>query len=990
MLVFSENGVGTHVLLVGIDQYSAGNIPALPAAVTSAKALSDWWNGGFVNHGAPLRSLELISGPEASFDTLAKAIRSWHDRAISDPENIAIFYFAGHGLQTSAGYSLLASDLGFQPNESSASAAADQAILVDDLVDAFSTGPVRQLWLFDTARETATDQSSHIRPRNPLTVQQRASVPLQRTILYAARAGGLALTAPQGPSDFARAFLDTVQAQPERLDTATLAEEMSRKVRQIRGDIAASGMEVQSTASFQLLDTTEQTSATVGSGQGTTEATRPDAAGNAPTSPTSGPSEPRGARKSATAPSEQDSDSNLSAPARGTNPCSPSSPPPDLEFLDDYAQVEIDTLGRGTLAIVVARRLHAIWRKSNPAGLDRSVDDRSGFVMHLDAPWGGGKTTFANFIARVLNPYGYGSNPARFLRDRYGAASGLGAIFAADPPRPGDPSPPLPEDHRRPWIVIEYNAWRMEHTSPPWWTFYQVIRKGCFRSILIEGDRPVDMATATLPANHTIRDSLRWSWLWVNELRWRLWTPKLIIPLSAFALSASIFLLLWRLGWIGVTGQGKDEVLGFNKAVVAGRILTGLGALTILGGAASLILESLAPGVDPVAERLGLGRSDPLERFRRHFHKTMCRLKRPVLVVVDDLDRCKPAVIVDLIRGIQTILRSPRIVFLVLGDRNWLECAFEIVHTDMAKVVGGEEQTVGARFVEKAIQLSFLLPGLDPKQQKTFIAELLQTGTSNASEVSPPPSVDLRATARAAAKAEPGAAFDTDRFRSVILETEEGKEFLANATDRLRQADATAEPIDMQAEARRQAAQIVNEEIAIQAAVATSVEAETARRLEPLGPWLPGNPRQIKRVLNGIALYHAAGLQHPTFSTSERWFQLALWVVLMTEWPKTWRLVSSCPELADVLCAEDPLSQLPLVDAAVLPGSLAATQRELQRILSSSDLMALIAGHGGRAGAKLDTTAVRELLSLTPPNSKLPRLPEPETKPTDNPIPRKP
>lgn len=107
------------------------------------------------------------------------------------------------------------------------------------------------------------------------------------------------------------------------------------------------------------------------------------------------------------------------------------------------------------------------------------------------------------------------------------------------------------------------------------------------------------------------------------------------------------------------------------------------------------------------------------------------------------------------------------------------------------------------------------------------------------------------------------------------MDTPEGKEFLSKAADQLRMSESTMKPTELQAEARRQAAQIVNEEIAIRASVAPSVEAETAKRLEPLAPWLPGNPRQIKRILNGIALYHAAGLQHPTFPTAERWVQLA-------------------------------------------------------------------------------------------------------------------
>jgi hypothetical protein len=982
MLQVNEEGVGTHVLLIGVGSYSAGNIPAVRAVGPSVDAIAAWWTQEFVNSTAPLRSLDVIasdSGLETSiggtdFEALSKAIRAWYDRASSDLDNIAVFYFVGHGLQASEGYTLLASDLALQAKGSSVSPPTDQAIAVDDLINAFHGGPSRQLWMFDTAREMVGPPSSKVRARSPLNVYNPLSADLRRLVLYAAREGELAFSSADGPSDFARAFLDTVHAHPDRLDTSQLAKEMTARVEEKRSDRPSARIEAQSTSSFELI-VAESADVNQPSSQVSEAVTSMDPPGTGNSPPES--VVPR------TRPEEPSSSQDPNAPAPGPAQSGSRTPPPDLEFLDDDAQVEVDSLGRGALAVVVARRLHAIWRKSNPKKSALADDDRSGFVMHVDAPWGGGKTTFANFVARVLNPFGYGARPAQFLRDHYGEDAGLGAIFVADPPGPDEKSVLLAEDFRRPWIVIDYNAWRMEHTSPPWWTFYQVIRKGCFGAVLRGGDSAVDLATGVSPKASRWRSALRWAWLWGNEIRWRVWTPKLIVPLAGFMLSVLIFFSLWKFGWIGTSsaGAGKEETFGFLNSTLPGWIMTGLAGLTIVGGIASLIVESLAPGVDPLAERIGLGRSDPLERFRRHFHRTMCLLRRPVLVIVDDLDRCKPAVIVDLVRGIQTILRSPRVVFLVLGDRNWLECAFETVHADMAKVVGGVEQSVGARFVEKAIQLSFLLPGLDPKRQKDFVAGLLHAGTEVAAQISrQTPSVDLRTAARVAAKAEPGAAFDTGQLRSSILETAAGQEFLTNAAEELRKTQPAGNSDELHAEARRRAGQIVNEEIAIQAAVASSVEAETAKRLEPLAPWLPSNPRQIKRILNGIALYHAAALQHPTFSTAQRWFQLALWVVLMTEWPMTWRLLAACPELADILCDDDPLARAARTDAALLPGSVVATQREIQRILSSPELMALIAGRSGRQGDRLDTEAVRELLSLTPPNARLPRLREVDEK----------
>src|SRR5262249_26108604 len=85
----------------------------------------------------------------------------------------------------------------------------------------------------------------------------------------------------------------------------------------------------------------------------------------------------------------------------------------------------------------------------------------------------------------------------------------------------------------------------------------------------------------------------------------------------------------------------------------------------------------------------------------------------------------KPDFIVDLVRGMQTLLRSPRVVFIILGDRDWIERSFESHHKAMNKVSVGPEQTFGARFVEKAIQMSFILPDMHEERQKDYVRRLL-------------------------------------------------------------------------------------------------------------------------------------------------------------------------------------------------------------------------------------------------------------------------
>jgi tetratricopeptide (TPR) repeat protein len=449
-------------------------------------------------------------------------------------------------------------------------------------------------------------------------------------------------------------------------------------------------------------------------------------------------------------------------PTRKRKPAPPETPPPpppppaaptddeeaNTDFVLDDAEAEHDSLGRAVLAIGLARRLHKIWRNTNRAAAPAD-DARAAFVVHLDAPWGGGKTTFANFLARVLDPLpdGPGSG-ASFLAERYPGAD-LGGIFLDDPPADAAAVAALaavPAAERRPWAVVNFNAWQAEHCAPPWWVFYQAIRKGCATAVLGEGSGawrprlPLDdkagprarfghaLSLGAARAGARLGGLARWAWLWAVEYGWRLFNPKIRALLGTAAAS---LVLLWILVHYHVWGLIQTERglgIGYILTNPVGLALTGLSSVTGLWALAALFTESIVPGTDTLAERLSLGGGDPFARFRRHFAHTMARVGRPVMVVVDDLDRCRPDFVVDLVRGIQTLLRSPRVTFLILGDRDWIERAFEAHHAAMKTVDVGPEQTFGARFVEKAIQLSFILPALGGSGRVGYVRRVLLGG----------------------------------------------------------------------------------------------------------------------------------------------------------------------------------------------------------------------------------------------------------------------
>jgi len=555
----------------------------------------------------------------------------------------------------------------------------------------------------------------------------------------------------------------------------------------------------------------------------------------------------------------------------------------EAEFLHDASDPGVDYLARSDLAFVLAGRINLIWDELNSksstgvsppasaAGSGSAENARpldAGFVIHVDAPWGGGKTTFAGFVGRILNA---SERPGEW-------PEWLSRLPLADPRS-------WPEKYRRPWHVVQFNAWQHQHVSPPWWVFYQAIRKQVMDSIWTarrRGKSGPKRREAVEVA--TLADVRRPSWLhcWAAELWWRFWTPeirnKLVITLIGVVVVALLFLSgFLRIDEKGAASADSSHLPPLISVVVAAVV----GGAPLVWTVLAALGSTLLPGTPEAAKNYSLGAGDPLDRFRRHFGLQIRRFSHPILVVVDDLDRCEPGYVVELVRGMQTILKSPRVVFMLLGDRDWISECFTKVHDAMKGIHVGREHEFGQRFVEKAIQFSFVLPDISVTDRQVYVHSLL--GTAPADTAPSPASVTLNETGETLAGAIERAISVPDALhRETVaqqIRSQVGREGVEHSEALLSEFD------------RR---------LSLRAAADTTAEKATRHRLEAIASILPANPRQIKRIINAISLLQeAARIKQATQPGSEEWRVLALWIVLMIEWPRSWFTLSTYPGLAD-------------------------------------------------------------------------------------------
>ena len=102
-----------------------------------------------------------------------------------------------------------------------------------------------------------------------------------------------------------------------------------------------------------------------------------------------------------------------------------------ISVLRDDAERDHDALGRAPLAVSLAWTLHEIWcteQGLEPFPHRTPQSDAAGFLAHIDSPWGGGKTSFANLIARTLNP-GVDGKPPEFLKFLYTDRTDMSGLF---------------------------------------------------------------------------------------------------------------------------------------------------------------------------------------------------------------------------------------------------------------------------------------------------------------------------------------------------------------------------------------------------------------------------------------------------------------------------------------------------------------------------------------------------------------------------------
>jgi hypothetical protein len=368
----------------------------------------------------------------------------------------------------------------------------------------------------------------------------------------------------------------------------------------------------------------------------------------------------------------------------------------------------------------------------------------------------------------------------------------------------------------KPWLVVRFNAWRDQRRQPPWWS----------------------LITCIYAAARDKSDAQTASRLWWRWFNWRVRADYVPWMLSAALVVICMGLL----------------VAGFTSAI--GPTLSALGTTITLLGAGAVAVRSLALGSQRAAQTYAELKADPFRPMTTLFDRLIAAIGRPVAVFIDDLDRCDSAYVVDLLEGVQTLMRGAPVTYVVAADRKWICSSFEQKYAKFSPPIGEPGRPLGYLFLDKIFQLSAAVPQIASDVRSAYWQSLLDISASGRT------SDERRETAESARRAA------NDRAQAEL----EGFTTHEQLLDAVERAKESKDPIAIQATRAAAAMRI------------TSAEASAAaeHRLKPYARLLEPNPRSMKRLVNAYGMHQAtlflAGRSAPPDA-------LARWTILELRWP---------------------------------------------------------------------------------------------------------
>ncbi|WP_194788883.1 KAP family P-loop NTPase fold protein [Pseudomonas sp. UFMG81] len=515
----------------------------------------------------------------------------------------------------------------------------------------------------------------------------------------------------------------------------------------------------------------------------------------------------------------------------------------DTRFTNDVA-ADTDRLGYQTYASAIADFLT---NAKTPAPLSISIQ----------APWGGGKSSLMQLVREALDPRLNREQPNPSVAGATAATrliirNVLQFLEQKDNFTITPDSQVRGKGPTRLW-TIWFNAWKYDTTEQVWAGLVDaIVSQVAERLPLIEREKFLFRLQMARIDDGIVRkrlyDRVINAW-WVKVRGWTMAGVAAILSLYGSEAVAPVLPkpLQDAISQFGNTAAGVTQIL--------------LGVYLIANYFTSRSKTLNEPATFSLAEYIQI---PDYAKSVGDIHQVHADLKRvlnivpklksdtehsPLVIFIDDLDRCSPNKVASVVEGVSMLLASEtyRCMFVIGMDPQMVAAALEKAHEDVRLKLPRYERAVplGWRFMDKFIQLPFTIPPCEVRQFDGYIGHLM----------TPLPS-------------EP--AVTVNRDASATSTPSEQAPLTSNRNEKQPVASVKTEPASSKANIEFIESREVGAIVRLTAAYAV------------------GNPREMKRMVNLVRFY--LSLRTARRKSDPAWRspgqeQYARWVALTLRWP---------------------------------------------------------------------------------------------------------
>lgn len=485
-----------------------------------------------------------------------------------------------------------------------------------------------------------------------------------------------------------------------------------------------------------------------------------------------------------------------------------------------------------------------------------SSDTKKPITIGIDAPWGGGKTTMMHMLEKRLGP----PKKIRLWQretDQGKLENSLKALWGNIKTKVSNGwriliSPrswiPLLRKPKRPYFyTVWFNAWKYDQEESLW-------------------------AALVLEILKQVRQQLGfWRKVWLSiKLNWQRfkWDDLLLDFLKSFLFVFVIALLGLGVA-AGVAIASGDTIQSLSKAYAISRIkvINALGIISLVPLTYTIIKDVLGRIVSPFSLGIAKYFKKPdyeskigfIGQFEEDFISVVSTVtqkgKWPLLIFIDDLDRCTPNKAAAVIESINLLLGSEHCVFIIGMDSHVLASSIQAKYKELQEFFRDPDNpgglSLGHKFLEKIIQIDFRVPTPDPEHVNSFIDISLGR---NPAITSAQPQVN-----------EPQRLLQAEQRAGKSLE--EAKQVVQQSNP-----DLTSESIEEAAEEIKARSFDDNDEV--------------QKTVREAAPYLDYNPRKIKRYINLYRLQSLIAYRRDVLEDTVSLDVLGRWILIALRWPE--------------------------------------------------------------------------------------------------------